>query len=162
MCQFSDKKDNFEFLGLTLSKNGFWGRNFKSLSLDLESAPPKYHVGQFSIKMDNFYFFWTKFGEIVLLRAIISFKYCWECCRGLVGGWNELDGGGWSWVEVDGDEWSWVEVNGAGWSWVHGLVIPAQKSCSREDFFHKRVIFNKFYDFFWWTRKKARLLFTKY
>ena len=26
----------------------FWGRNFKNLSLDSESTPPIYHVGQFS------------------------------------------------------------------------------------------------------------------
>ena len=44
--------------------------------------------------------FWPKFGEIAQLRAIFWFKYCWECCRELGGGWNELGGGGWSWVEV--------------------------------------------------------------
>ena len=47
MHQFSDKTDNFEFLGLNLPKNGFWGGNFKNLSLDLESAPPIYHASQF-------------------------------------------------------------------------------------------------------------------
>ena len=31
--QFSDKTDNFEFLGPNLPKNGIWGRNFKNLSL---------------------------------------------------------------------------------------------------------------------------------
>ena len=36
--QFSDKTDNFEFLGPNLPKNEFWGRSFKSLSLDLESV----------------------------------------------------------------------------------------------------------------------------
>ena len=52
--QFSDKTDNFEFLGPNLPKNKFWGWNFKNLSLDLESTPSKYHVCQFSVKMDNF------------------------------------------------------------------------------------------------------------
>ena len=52
--QFSDKTDNFEFLGPNLPKNEFWGRNFKNLSLDSKSAPPIYHACQFSVKMDNF------------------------------------------------------------------------------------------------------------
>ena len=52
--QFSGKTDNIEFLGPNFLKNGFWGRNFKNLSLDLQSAPPKYHVCYFSVKMDNF------------------------------------------------------------------------------------------------------------
>ena len=46
--------DNFEFLGANLPNNGFWGQNFKNLSLDSESTPPLYHVCQFSFKMDNF------------------------------------------------------------------------------------------------------------
>ena len=57
MYQFLDKTDNFEFLGPNLPKNGFWGRNFKNLSLDSESTPPLYHVCQFSVKTDNFDFF---------------------------------------------------------------------------------------------------------
>ena len=59
--------------------------------------------------------FQPKFGKIAQWRAIFWFKYCWGCCRGLGGDWNELGGGGWSWVEV---EMSWVEVDGAWWSWV--------------------------------------------
>ena len=46
--------DNFEFLGPNLPKNGFWGRNFKNLSLDLESAFLRNFVQQFSDKADNF------------------------------------------------------------------------------------------------------------
>ena len=116
MFQFSDKMDNFEFLDPNLPKNEFWGRNFKNLSLDSESAPPKYHMCQFSAKMDNL-IFWPKFGEIAQLRAIFWFKYCWGCCRELDGGWNELGGGGWSWVEVDArfsnTHWGqkWVKVS---------------------------------------------------
>ena len=44
--------------------------------------------------------FRPKFGEIVQLRAIFWFKYCWGCYRELGGDWNELGGGGWSWVEL--------------------------------------------------------------
>ena len=114
VCQFSEKIDNFVFLGPNLPKNGFWSRNFKNLSLHSESTPLRYHVRQFSVKRTTLNFR-PKFGEIVQLRAIFWFEYCWGCCRELGGGWNELGGGGWSWVEV---EMSWVEVDGAGWSWV--------------------------------------------
>ena len=51
--QFSDKTDNFDFLGPNFPKNGFWGRNFESLRLDLESASLRYYVSQFSDKRDN-------------------------------------------------------------------------------------------------------------
>ena len=56
MYQFSDKTDNFEFLGPNLPKNGFWCQNFKSLSLDFESASLRYYALQFSDKADNFEF----------------------------------------------------------------------------------------------------------
>ena len=56
MYQFSDKTDNFEFLGPNLPKNRFWGQNFKNLSLDSESASLRYYVYQFSDKTDNFEF----------------------------------------------------------------------------------------------------------
>ena len=54
--QFLDKTDNSEFLGPNLPKNGFWGQNFKNLSLDSESASLRYYVYQFSDKTDNFQF----------------------------------------------------------------------------------------------------------
>ena len=63
MHQFSDKTDNFEFLGPNLPKNGFWGRNFKNLSPDSESALPRYHVCQFSVKTENFDFFGPNLPE---------------------------------------------------------------------------------------------------
>ena len=44
---------NFEFLGPNLPKNEFWGQSFKNLSLNSQSAPPKYHLCRFSVKMDN-------------------------------------------------------------------------------------------------------------
>ena len=55
MCQFSDKTDNFDFFGPNLPQSGFWGRKFKNLSPDLESAIPRYHTCQFSVKMDNYF-----------------------------------------------------------------------------------------------------------
>ena len=56
MHQFSDKTDNFDFLGSNMPKNGFWGQNFKNVSLDLESASLRYSVHQFSDKKNNFEF----------------------------------------------------------------------------------------------------------
>ena len=55
MWQFSGKRDKFDFFGTNLPKNKFWGQNFENLSLDLESAPPIYHV--YSGKTNNFEFF---------------------------------------------------------------------------------------------------------
>ena len=57
-------RQNFEFLGPNLHKNGFWGRNFKILSLDLESTPPIYHVCQFSVKIEIFQFFGLNLGKL--------------------------------------------------------------------------------------------------
>ena len=54
--QFSDKIDHFELLDPNLPKNRFWGKKFKNLSLDLESASLRYLVHQFSDKTDNFEF----------------------------------------------------------------------------------------------------------
>ena len=64
MCQFSDKTDNFDFLGPNLPKNEFWSWNFKNLSLDSEATPPRYHVSQFSVKMDNFECFGLNLGKL--------------------------------------------------------------------------------------------------
>ena len=52
--QFSDKTDNFDFLGPNLPKNGFWCQNVKNLSLVLKSASLRYYVYQYSDKTDNF------------------------------------------------------------------------------------------------------------
>ena len=56
MSQFSGKTDNFEFFSPNLPKNRFWGKNFENLSLDLESAHPRYQLCQWSGKADNFQF----------------------------------------------------------------------------------------------------------
>ena len=46
-------RQTFDFLGPNLPKNGFWGQNFKNLSLDSESASLRYYVHQFSEKTNN-------------------------------------------------------------------------------------------------------------
>ena len=51
------KTDNFDFFGPILPNNEFWGRNFKNLSPDSDSALLRYHVYQFSVKTDNLDFF---------------------------------------------------------------------------------------------------------
>ena len=56
MYQFSDKIDNFEFLDPNLPKNGYWGQNFKNLSLGSKSASLRYYVHQFSDKMETLSF----------------------------------------------------------------------------------------------------------
>ena len=61
MCPFSD---NFDFLGPNFPKNEFWGRNFKNLSSDSESAPPRYDVSQFSVEMEDFEFFYLYLGKL--------------------------------------------------------------------------------------------------
>ena len=94
MCQFSDKTDNFDFLGPNLPKNGFWGRIFKNLSLDSESASPRYSVSQFSVKMDNFETFGLNVGKLPnYVRYFGS-----NIVEG-VAGWG-LKWAGWRWMEV--------------------------------------------------------------
>ena len=79
MCANFQAKWITDFFGPNLSKKAFWGWNFEILILDWESAPPIYHVCQFSSKMDNFEFFWPKFGEFNQLRAIFWFLERWGC-----------------------------------------------------------------------------------
>ena len=50
------KNGNFDFFNPNLPENEFWGQNFKNRSPDSESALPRYHVCQFSVKTDNFDF----------------------------------------------------------------------------------------------------------
>ena len=66
------KRATLNLFGPDLPENDFWGRNFKILSPDWESAP-RYHACHFSVQMDNFEFFWPKFEEITQLRAIFWF-----------------------------------------------------------------------------------------
>ena len=100
MHQFSNKTNNFEFLGPNLPRNWFWGRNFKNVILDSESTPPLYHVCQFSVRTDNIGFF-----DLILGRLPNYVQYF---------GSNI----------VEGVSESWLEVDGAGWRWVHSFLIP--------------------------------------
>ena len=86
----------FDILSPNLPKNGFWGRNFKNLSLDSESTPPRYHLCQFSVKMDNVYFF-------TLMVKLPNYVQYLDS--------NIVEGVAESWVHA---EMSWVEVGGAG------------------------------------------------
>ena len=61
---FFSKTDNFDFFSPNLPKSGLWGRNFKNLSADLESAAPRYHVCQCSGKTDNIEFFHLNLGKL--------------------------------------------------------------------------------------------------
>ena len=88
-------------------ENGFCHWNSKNLIMDLESTPPLYHVCQFSVKMDNIWFFDLNLGK---LSNYVQYL-----------GSNFVEGDAESWVEV---EMNWEEVYGAGWRWVHSLVIP--------------------------------------
>ena len=100
MHQFSNKMNNFEFLSPNVPKNWFWSRNFKNLILDSESTPSLHHVCQFSVRMDNIWFFDLYFGRLP--------NYVQYFGSNIVEGVAE----------------SWVEVDGAGWRWVHSFVIP--------------------------------------
>ena len=71
------------------------------ICLDSESAPPRYHVSQLSVKMDNFKFFGLNLGKLPNYMRYF--------------GSNIVEGVTESLVEVD---MSWVEMDGAGWSWV--------------------------------------------
>ena len=99
MQQFSDKTNNFEFLGPNLPKNEFWGRNFKNLNLDLDSTLPIYHVYQFAVKMDKFEVFGLNLEK--LPNHVQYF------------GSNIVESVAESLLE---DEMSWVEVDGARWT----------------------------------------------
>ena len=138
--QFSDKMDNFEFLGPNLPKNWFWGRNFKNLSLDLESASLRYYVHQFSDKKDNFEFlcpnlpknwFWGRnFKNLSLDWESASPKY--QVCQfsvkmdnlifrtkfGEIAQLHVIFWFKYCWGccrELGGGRWSWVKVE---MSWV--------------------------------------------
>ena len=139
MRQFSDKTDNFDFLGPNLPKNEFWGQNFKNL--DLESASLRYYVHQFLNKTDNFEFlgpdlpkngFWVRNSKNLSLDSELT-PPIYHVCQLLIfrpkfgeiaqlraifwfkycwGCCRELGGG---WNELGGGGWSWVEID---MSWV--------------------------------------------
>ena len=89
-------RKNFDFFTPNLPRKEFWGRNFKNLSTDSESAPPRYHVSQFSVKTDYLEFFGLNLGK-------------WPNYVQYFGS-NNVEGVAKSWVEA---EMSWVNVDGA-------------------------------------------------
>ena len=93
VCRFSVKTKNL--FSPDLLKNGFWGWNFKNLSLNSESAPPRCNAYQFSAKTDNFEFFGLNLGKLPIYVQYFN------------------EGVEKSSVEA---EMSWAEVSGAGWS----------------------------------------------
>ena len=55
---------NFDFFDPKLPKNVFWGWNFKNLSADSRSVPPRDHVRQCLVKMDDFEFSGLNLGKL--------------------------------------------------------------------------------------------------
>ena len=90
--------DSFEFFGPNLSKNRFWGRNFKNLSPHSESAPPRYLLYQFSVKTVKFKHSGLNLGK--LSNYMQHFDS------------NNIEGVAENCVVA---EMNWVEVDGAGW-----------------------------------------------
>ena len=82
VCQFSDKTTTLTFWAQICPKMNFgvW------MSLDSESAPPRYHVSQFSVKMDNFEFFGLNLEK--LSNYVRYF------------GWNIVEGVAESWLKA--------------------------------------------------------------
>ena len=148
MSKNSSKVSNENKQGMlfwfNLPKNGFWGQNFES-----ELILPRYHVCQFSGKVDNFDFFspnlpkkefWGQnFKDLNPDPESAPPRYHVSQFSGKTDKFeffslnlgkllnymryfssNNVEGVAESWVE---GEMSWVEVDGAGRRWVHGLVI---------------------------------------
>ena len=86
------------FLGPNLPKTRSWGQNFKNLSLDSKSAPPRYHVSQFSVKMDNFEFFDQNLGKLPNYVRYFGTNIVEVLQR---AGWR-LKWAGWRWMELVG------------------------------------------------------------
>ena len=121
-------------MGPNLPKNGFWGWNFKSLSLDLESATLRYYVHQFSDKTDNFefldqnlpknWFYDQNFKSLSLVSEsappiyhayqfsvkMDNFEF-FGVNLGKLSNYVQYFGSN----IVEGVAGSWVEVGGAGW-----------------------------------------------
>ena len=52
--KLSNENNQGMLFRLKFAKKEFWGRNFENLSPDSEEPPPRYHVCQFSGKIDSF------------------------------------------------------------------------------------------------------------
>ena len=63
MCtghQLPEKTKNFEFLGLNLPQKRLWCRDFKNVSLDLESASLRLLGAEISRQKGQFFNFWSQ------------------------------------------------------------------------------------------------------
>ena len=101
---FSNKTDNFEFLGPNLPKKWVLESEFQKSGLGISTSKrpcvPIFCQNNFDWLLGQLLVFRPKFGKITQLRAIFWFKYCWGCCRELGGDRNELGECEWRWVEV--------------------------------------------------------------
>ena len=94
----------------------FWPKFAQNWILGSEFGIPRYHVDQFSVKMDNFEFFDLN------LRKLPSYLQYFgsNSVEGIAENWVEAE---MSWVEVVGAGWRlkwagsrWMELSGDGWS----------------------------------------------
>ena len=120
VCQFSGKTNNSDFFDPNLSKNWFWGQNFKNLSADSRSGPPRDHVCQFSVKMDNFELFDLNLGKLLNYMQYVGSANVTL---------RVLQRAGW-------------RLKLAGWRWVHGLVISIFLIWRKND-----ILFSTYLDF---------------
>ena len=81
-----------------MPKTGFWHQHFKNLSLGWESAPRRYHVSEFHVKMVKLETFSLNLGK---LPNYVQYF-----------GWNIVEGVAESWMEA---EMSCVKIDEAGW-----------------------------------------------
>ena len=73
--------------------------------------PPRYHMCQFWVKMDNFEFFGL---NVAKLSNYVQY-FSSNTAEGVAESWVEVE---MSWMEVDGAGWRLKWAGGGGWSWV--------------------------------------------
>ena len=110
-ANFETKQTTLTFSAQLCPKMGFWGRNFKNLILDSESAS---HVYKYLVKMNSSEFFGLNLGNSSnYVRHFGS-----NNVEGVAESWAEAE---MSWREVDGGRrrlkwagWRWMELGGGG------------------------------------------------
>ena len=100
-ANFQTKRKTLILYGTNFPKNEFQGRNFKNVSPDSESAPPRYNIYQFLVRTKNLEFFGLNLGKFP------NYGQCFDS--------NNVEGVAESWVEA---EMSWVEVDAGCWRWM--------------------------------------------
>ena len=103
VCQFQAKQITLTFSAQICPKMDFGFQNFKNLRVDSESAPPRDHVWQFSVKINNFEIFGLNLGKLPYyvqyfgsnnVEGVAEVKSEVGGWNKLAGGWNVLGGGG--------------------------------------------------------------------